>query len=178
DVSDGLLADLGHVCTASRVGAVVELEALPASPALARFRPEMRWPWQACGGDDYELCFTAPPEHREAIARALAGAGVPAARIGRTAARGRRRCRATATSRTLRPSCRSGFRRDQESTRAQVAAEAAPTGSRAAGRFPCSRGAAKRRDAISHARQRLVEHRPRHGEAPAHVARARPGAFA
>jgi len=83
DVSDGLLADLGHVCTASRVGAVVELEALPASPALARFRPEMRWPWQACGGDDYELCFTAPPEHREAIARALAGAGVPAARIGR-----------------------------------------------------------------------------------------------
>src|SRR5690606_42067504 len=87
DVSDGLLADLGHVCTASRVGAVVELEALPAPPALARFRPELRWPRQACGGADHELCFTAPPEHPDAIARALGGGGVSAARIGRISAR-------------------------------------------------------------------------------------------
>ncbi|HRP71928.1 MAG TPA: thiamine-phosphate kinase [Luteimonas sp.] len=84
DVSDGLLADLGHVCTASGVGAMVELEALPASPALARFRPELRWPWQATGGDDYELCFTAPPERRDAVLRSLADAGgVTATRIGR-----------------------------------------------------------------------------------------------
>jgi len=84
DLSDGLLADLGHVCTASGVGASIDLEALPASPALARFRAELRWPWQACGGDDYELCFTAPPDRREAVAQALAAVGVPAARIGRT----------------------------------------------------------------------------------------------
>src|SRR5690606_16860646 len=84
DVSDGLLADLGHVCEASGVGATIELDALPTSPALARFRPELRWPWQASGGDDYELCFTAPPGRRDAIALALQAAGeTVAARIGR-----------------------------------------------------------------------------------------------
>lgn len=83
DLSDGLLADLGHVCAASGVGAGIELEALPASPALARFRSELRWPWQACGGDDYELCFTAAPDRREAIMQALAGVDVAATRIGR-----------------------------------------------------------------------------------------------
>ncbi len=84
DLSDGLLADLGHVCAASGVGASIDLESLPTSPALARFRAELRWPWQACGGDDYELCFTAPPARREAIAQALEAAGaVPATRIGR-----------------------------------------------------------------------------------------------
>ena len=84
DVSDGLLADLGHVCEASGVGATIELDALPTSPALARFRPELRWPWQASGGDDYELCFTAPPGRRDAIALALQAAGeTVATRIGR-----------------------------------------------------------------------------------------------
>src|SRR5690606_20599849 len=83
DVSDGLLADLAHVCAASGVGAAVELDALPVSPALARFRPDLRWPWQATGGDDYELCFTAPAGRRDAVLRALADAGgVAAARIG------------------------------------------------------------------------------------------------
>ncbi|TWT20168.1 thiamine-phosphate kinase [Luteimonas marina] len=84
DVSDGLLADLGHVCAASGTGARVDVEALPASPALARFRPEQRWPWQATGGDDYELCFTAPAGRRDDVVQALADAdgGVAAARIG------------------------------------------------------------------------------------------------
>ena len=84
DVSDGLLADLGHVCEASGVGASIELDALPTSPALARFKSELRWPWQASGGDDYELCFTAPPGRRDAIKHALQAAGeTAAARIGR-----------------------------------------------------------------------------------------------
>jgi len=83
DVSDGLLADLAHVCAASGVGAEVELEALPVSPALARFRPDLRWPWQATGGDDYELCFTAPAGRHDAVLRTLADAGgVAAVRIG------------------------------------------------------------------------------------------------
>ncbi|WP_202839017.1 thiamine-phosphate kinase [Luteimonas saliphila] len=84
DVSDGLLADLGHVCAASGTGACIELEALPVSKALTRFRPELRWPWQATGGDDYELCFTAPAAQREAVATALAATGeIGATRIGR-----------------------------------------------------------------------------------------------
>ncbi len=82
DVSDGLLADLGHVCSASGVGARIELAALPASPALARFAAPVRWPWQAGGGDDYELCFTAPQSAREAVLRVLATASTPVSRIG------------------------------------------------------------------------------------------------
>ena len=70
DVSDGLLADLGHVCIASGVGAQVELHALPASAMLAaRFNAEARQALQASGGDDYELCFTATPTQRDAIER-------------------------------------------------------------------------------------------------------------
>ena len=86
DVSDGLLADLGHICRASGVGARIELAALPASPALARFAAAVRWPWQACGGDDYELCFTAPREARDAVAQVLAQAATAASRIGRITA--------------------------------------------------------------------------------------------
>ncbi len=82
DVSDGLLADLGHICARSNVGAEIELEALPASPALQRFSPAMRHAWQAAGGDDYELCFTARQELRDEIATAMGAVEVPAARIG------------------------------------------------------------------------------------------------
>jgi thiamine-monophosphate kinase len=68
DVSDGLLADLQHVCDASHVGAEIRLEALPMSPSLdAAFDLARRYAAQATGGDDYELCFTAPPDARAAI---------------------------------------------------------------------------------------------------------------
>ncbi|MFT4196376.1 MAG: AIR synthase-related protein, partial [Pseudoxanthomonas sp.] len=83
DVSDGLLADLGHVCARSGVGARIEREALPLSAALARFDPELRWPWQLAGGDDYELCFTAPASAHDAIARAMDLIGQQATPIGR-----------------------------------------------------------------------------------------------
>lgn len=86
DVSDGLLADLGHVCTRSGVGAQVQLALLPVSRALAGFKPEVRWPWQAGGGDDYELCFTASPQRAEQVQQALDSVGVPGARIGRVVA--------------------------------------------------------------------------------------------
>lgn len=68
DLSDGLLQDLGHICTASGVGASIGLDALPASTAfLARVNHDTRHGEQAVGGDDYELCFTASPRHAEAI---------------------------------------------------------------------------------------------------------------
>lgn len=87
DVSDGLLADLAHLCTRSGVGAEVELARLPASPALiALGEPDQRWQWQAGGGDDYELCFSAAPRDRERIVQALDFAGVAATRIGRIVA--------------------------------------------------------------------------------------------
>lgn len=86
DVSDGLLADLGHICTRSGVGAEIRLETLPASPALQRFAPVMRHAWQAAGGDDYELCFTAPQERRSEIAAAMDSIGIPATRVGHVVA--------------------------------------------------------------------------------------------
>lgn len=83
DVSDGLLADLGHVCTRSGVGADVELAALPVSDALrAVASGEALWHWQATGGDDYELCFTAPVGVRERIAALSVSLGLPFTRIG------------------------------------------------------------------------------------------------
>jgi thiamine-monophosphate kinase len=84
DVSDGLLADLGHVCRASRVGAVLDVDALPVSDALrACFDRDTLRALQSAGGDDYELCFTAPKTARLAIETMLQARDVPATRIGR-----------------------------------------------------------------------------------------------
>ena len=86
DVSDGLLADLGHVCKASGVGALVDVDALSASPTLrSGFDADARRLLQATGGDDYELCFTAPATSREAVIEA-ASTHAPVARIGRIVA--------------------------------------------------------------------------------------------
>ena len=83
DVSDGLLADLAHICRASGVGAEVDVDALPASDALrAAFDPDTRRVLQAAGGDDYELCFTVPASAAEALGNALVDAGTGATRIG------------------------------------------------------------------------------------------------
>ena len=89
DVSDGLLADLGHVCIASRVGAEIELARLPVSDSLAaRFAMDARHALQAAGGDDYELCFTASPPQRAAIEAVGIATGVAVTRIGRVVAGG------------------------------------------------------------------------------------------
>lgn len=87
DISDGLLADLGHVCAMSRVGAEIDIDALPASDALRAVcdRATQR-ALQAAGGDDYELCFTAPKTARLAVQAAMDGCDVAATRIGRIVA--------------------------------------------------------------------------------------------
>ena len=79
DVSDGLLADLGHILETSQVGAQLEVERLPIS-AVARSVPDALNA-ALTGGDDYELLFTAPPEAAARVA-ALATAEVPLTRIG------------------------------------------------------------------------------------------------
>ena len=84
DVSDGLLADLGHICRRSGVGAEIEIAQLPASPALraAFAEDELRAALQAAGGDDYELCFTVAPSRAAPLRAALAQSGTAATRIG------------------------------------------------------------------------------------------------
>jgi len=78
DLSDGLAGDLGHVLDASGVGATLQLAAIPRSEALnLRLRGTERALALECllaGGDDYELCFTAPESRAtdvDALARAL-----------------------------------------------------------------------------------------------------------
>lgn len=85
DVSDGLAADLGHILTASEVGAEVELAALPIAPELAAAgsRTQVR-EWLLGGGDDYELCFTGP--HDLDIERLAEAGGIAVTRIGRITA--------------------------------------------------------------------------------------------
>ena len=78
DVSDGLLADLGHLCNASGCGAAIDVERVPLSAELlSLFPPQEALAHALGGGDDYELCFTAPPSRAEEIESALEAAGTP-----------------------------------------------------------------------------------------------------
>jgi len=81
DVSDGLAQDLGHICERSGVAAEVELARLPRAPAVIA-AGEAGVEAMLAGGDDYELCFTAPPGSRAAIEAAGQRLGVALSRIG------------------------------------------------------------------------------------------------
>ena len=83
DISDGLLGDLGHILERSRVGATVEFAALPTLPVVHGYLHEaVARDCVLAGGDDYELCFTAPPDKRDAVLAAAVSAGVVVTRIG------------------------------------------------------------------------------------------------
>jgi thiamine-monophosphate kinase len=84
DISDGLLADLGHVCVASGVGAEIDVALLPRSPALMALYDEAgAAQFALSGGDDYELCFTVPAQRLAGVQADLARLGCGATRIGR-----------------------------------------------------------------------------------------------
>lgn len=83
DVSDGLLADLGHITARSGVGAQLALDALPLSAALrGSFDEEQARDCVLRGGDDYELCFTAAPSQRGVLQVLADQLQLPLTRIG------------------------------------------------------------------------------------------------
>jgi hypothetical protein len=101
DVSDGLLGDLGHILKASGVGADIDTRwlrhASDGDTAWPAHCPDLAaLPWAqtlACGltgGDDYELLFTAAPEHRAAVWAAAQASATPVSRVGRVTPAGLR----------------------------------------------------------------------------------------
>jgi len=88
DVSDGLVQDLGHLCRAAGLGAVVEAPRVPRSAAALAAGDE----WLATcltGGDDYELLMAVPPGQSGRLVAAAAAQGVTATQVGRFEAGGR-----------------------------------------------------------------------------------------
>ncbi len=82
DVSDGLLGDLKHILDQSQVNAEIYLNAIPKSATLQKQNSEIQNQFAACGGDDYEICFTAPKNRRDAIYQLSKTLGLPLTIIG------------------------------------------------------------------------------------------------
>jgi thiamine-monophosphate kinase len=93
DISDGLLADLGHILDASGCGATLWPERLPASATLQALPGEQRQAYQFYGGDDYELCFSVAPGKRAALDALLPQQATPVTEIGVIEAQPGLRCR-------------------------------------------------------------------------------------
>ncbi len=84
DISDGLAADLGHILQASKLGAVIEGESLPYSAHARRLVSQDSCLRAALfGGDDYELCFTAPSNKEDHIMAIASDLGLPVTKIGK-----------------------------------------------------------------------------------------------
>ncbi|MDO9052728.1 MAG: thiamine-phosphate kinase [Gallionella sp.] len=84
DVSDGLLADLGHILECSQLGAVLDVAAVPVSTVLrSLIDSPLGRQCALSGGDDYELCFTVPASRHDAVLRVSEQLALPLTRIGR-----------------------------------------------------------------------------------------------
>jgi thiamine-monophosphate kinase len=84
DVSDGVAADLGHLLDAGGVGAQVEWERLPLTGEVRGYvEATGDWALPLIAGDDYELCFTVPPDREAGLQERIAEAGLAATCIGR-----------------------------------------------------------------------------------------------
>lgn len=83
DVSDGLLGDLAHILERSALGAVIDADALPFGAVLCTQPVALKREFALNGGDDYELCFTAPAAHRSRVQALAADSGIALTRIGR-----------------------------------------------------------------------------------------------
>jgi len=87
DLSDGLMSDIGHILTASKVGAVIDVNQIPLSNSIkANLSHEDALSYALTGGEDYELLFTVPESQRGAIDTALIHAGVKFVKIGQISA--------------------------------------------------------------------------------------------
>lgn len=86
DISDGLTGDLGHILQRSALGATIAADLLPIGSALRSQDPKIQYEFALNGGDDYELCFCAPPAQRDRVIAAAQQVGVVVTRIGQITA--------------------------------------------------------------------------------------------
>ena len=82
DISDGLVADLGHICRSSGVSANLWSEKLPIDPELVQRFPKQALTWALSGGDDYQLCFTVAEADLGLIDALIAQGELDATMIG------------------------------------------------------------------------------------------------
>ena len=82
DISDGLAGDLKHVLHRSGLGATLWCDSIPVGAVLAKQDRRLQREFCLSGGDDYELCFSAPAAHRAAVLAAAQQAATPVSRIG------------------------------------------------------------------------------------------------
>lgn len=84
DISDGLLADLGHILQNSNVAAAIHMDEINCSASIKKRLPQpLAMQCLMAGGDDYELCFTAPRAARAKIETLSREEGIQLTRIGR-----------------------------------------------------------------------------------------------
>ena len=83
DISDGLAQDLGHILQRSGVGAEIDCMKVPMSPSVEKYVTQTNNPtFPLTCGDDYELCFTAPPQHKATIQALFESLGLSGSCIG------------------------------------------------------------------------------------------------
>ncbi len=84
DVSDGLLSDLGHILTSSEVGGEIQINQIPFDPFVeAYLKQSADYHFALTAGDDYELCFTVPPEMKERLTERTKTLGLEIYEVGR-----------------------------------------------------------------------------------------------
>lgn len=86
DISDGLLGDLKHILNQSKVDAQIWIDQLPKSTILLKQASSIQHQFAACGGDDYEICFTADRHQRDVIEQISKNLNLHLTRIGQTVA--------------------------------------------------------------------------------------------
>lgn len=82
DISDGLVQDIQHILKASAVGARIDASLIPVSDVLTQWQPDAAMQLALTGGDDYELCFTAPVSAREEISLITQTLHLPCCKVG------------------------------------------------------------------------------------------------
>jgi thiamine-monophosphate kinase len=82
DISDGLVADLGHICESSGVAASLNIDTLPISTGLRGYAGQQALTYALNGGDDYELCFTVAAHQAQELERSFQQQGLQCSPIG------------------------------------------------------------------------------------------------